>query len=135
MLVYWVEVPGKDGNPPVFPASRSEKDKVFFKLKEPLSDEAMVATDLIVPESSGVWKHRQSQANAAKYKTECADERVDLETYDLIKQWCRSQPEGCEEAFLFMGIENREHPRFQEYKSRRLQIIEDQKSKKSKKTS
>ena len=55
---------------------------------------------------------------------------VDGETYRLIREWCKTQPEGCEEAFLNIGIENNLDPRYSAYKAQRSAIIASQSAKK-----
>lgn len=48
----------------------------------------------------------------------------DRKTHRLIKEWCISQPEGCEEAFFCMSHDSN---RFKEYLAKKKEIKEPRK--------
>lgn len=127
-VVFWVEM---DENDP-FPAARSHTDTISFKLKTPFSDSDMQAKSLVVSKSAGQWKHSETPKQAAASQEKLRAETINKETYQIIKQWCLGQKEGCEEAFLHIGIEHgKDHPRYQVYVQAKQQIIEEQKQKKA----
>ena len=49
---------------------------------------------------------------------------IDRATYQLIKSWCATQPDGCEEAFLNLGISSAgANARYQAYVTAKSGII------------
>lgn len=57
------------------------------------------------------------------------NKQVDVETAQLIKDWCRGKG-YAEEQILCLGIENKSDPVYQEYKKEKGKIIKAQRSKK-----
>jgi len=56
--------------------------------------------------------------------------QIDQETHTLIKSWCITQGEGCEEAFINTGIASKTDARYIAYKDQRDAIILSQHNKK-----
>lgn len=55
---------------------------------------------------------------------------IDRETFHLIKEWCKTQPEGCEEAFINIGITDINDVRYQAYITEKDSIKASQSAKK-----
>jgi hypothetical protein len=56
--------------------------------------------------------------------------RIDEETFQLIKDWCKGEAEGCEEAFINLGIADDQDTRYQAYLTEKTSIKSSQAAKK-----
>ena len=56
--------------------------------------------------------------------------QVDKETFQLIKDWCADEEEGCEEAFINLGIDDNTDTRYQAYVTQKSSIKSSQSAKK-----
>lgn len=130
--VFWVKVTAvnPDGSF-VYPASFGEGDSVSFVLNTQLTAEEMVAQNLIKDEASGSWQHAISQETAQQNMLQSLLRTIDNETYYLIRDWCRTQPEGCEEAFISIGIHDKNNPRYLAYMEQKNTIKDVQTQKKA----
>jgi len=105
-------------------------NKFYFRLTTPLTEKEMHTNGLTKTLKDGKIEFVEkdySTTNKTTYNT-----NVDLSTYDLIKAWGKSQPEGCEEAFICLGIENKTNKRYLDYLNAKLDIINKQSDKKIK---
>ncbi|MET4696706.1 hypothetical protein [Endozoicomonas lisbonensis] len=113
--VFWVQVQ----EPPagVHPSWRPNcpEDQLTFLVYQnlPVSNGMNPA---VVTESQGQWQHSISGLSARQYLEDIQERQHDIETFRLIKEWCTSQPEGCEEAFLNLGVNNNTDSRYQAYR-------------------
>jgi hypothetical protein len=130
-IVFWVRVPASaDGSYP-FPTANSIEDQVSFVLTTPLTTDEMSAQNLIKDVTEGSWQHTLSKAQAdANAKAEQI-KQIDLDTFALIRVWCSNQEEGCEEAFLSLGIEDKTNARYMDYVNQKDAIKADQADKKA----
>ncbi len=111
--VFWVRVePAADSQPAPWQLNDPE-DQVQFQLYQPLPTGA---GQPVVNESQGQWVHQLPAASALEHQQRRASLAHDTETWRLIRLWCERQDEGCEEAFINLGIEDPQHPRYQAYR-------------------
>ena len=112
--VFWVQVQEPPAN--VHPVWRPNcpEDQLKFQPYQRLPDNDSSPT--VITESQGQWQHSISGLSAQQYAREIAEKEHDIETYRLIKEWCNGQPEGCEEAFLNLGVINQADSRYQAYR-------------------
>lgn len=111
---FWVQVQ----EPPagVHPTWRPNcpEDQLKFQAYQtiPPSD----SSPTVVTENQGQWQHSISGLTAQQYASEQIEQQHDRETFRLIKDWCAQQPEGCEEAFLNLGVTNINDSRYKAYR-------------------
>jgi len=130
-IVFWVRIPANAEGAYIFPAPHSTKDQVSFVLTASLTADEMAAKNLIKDVTEGSWQHTLSKAQAdANAKAEQI-KQIDLETFTLIRAWCTNQEEGCEEAFLSLGIEDKTNARYMDYLNQKDAIKADQADKKA----
>ncbi|KEI71222.1 hypothetical protein [Endozoicomonas elysicola] len=111
--VFWVQVQ----EPPmgVHPVWRPNcpEDQLKFQPYQRVPDSGNSPT--VITENQGQWQHSISGLSAQQYAQEIAEKEHDTETYRLIKEWCNGQSEGCEEAFLNLGVLSHTDSRYQAY--------------------
>ena len=111
--VFWVRVnPASAGQANPWELTDPE-DQVQFQVYQPLPTGK---TQPVVDESQGQWVHQIPASSALELQQRRANHERDTETYRLIKIWCERQDEGCEEAFINLGIQDPEHPRYLAYR-------------------
>lgn len=96
-------------------------------------DDASKASSPFLPEGDPRWKLEGGKL-VQRTDTDRAERlniRIDRETHSLIKAWCAKQDEGCEEAFLNLGIDDPKDARYLQYRAERAAIIAEQSKKKA----
>jgi hypothetical protein len=129
--IFWVRVPNDSAVYNAFPEPYSTEDQIYFSLTSPLTAEELVAKNLVKDVSQGTWNHTLTEEQAkAKYREEQI-KLIDQESFSLIKTWCATQPEGCEEAFLALGIADKDDERYLDYVAKKNEIRVQQSEKKA----
>ena len=115
--IAWIQVGTNDnGQYTGIPALNGKSDKILFKYKASLTQEQLNTKNLtLVDIDDGTWGHLRSEEFIAAAEVAALPAKVDLETYSLIKAWCKSQDEGCEEAFINIGIADKTNVRYVAY--------------------
>jgi len=110
--VFWVQVnPAGQGRHPW--QLNDPEDQVQFQLYQPLPTGS---GQPVVTESQGQWVHQLPDSAALEQAQRRQNMAKDVETWRLIRLWCERQDEGCEEAFINLGIDNPQHPRYLAYR-------------------
>lgn len=130
-IVFWVRVPANTDGSYTFPAPPSADEQVSFVLTKPLTADELVAKNLVKELNQGFWQYTPSQSQGNELDDAERLKQIDLETFKLIKQWCSEQPEGCEEAFLVLGIADQANVRYQAYLEQKATIKAGQNVKKA----
>lgn len=130
-MLFWVRVPSDAPIYNQFPVPYCAEDKVYFILNTPLTDEELTARNLIKELDQGYWNHDLSEEQASLSNKEEQIKLIDAETYKLVKEWCAHEVEGCEEAFLALGIEDRNNDRYITYMQQKAAIKNQQSAKKA----
>lgn len=94
-------------------AQHAPNDQVQFQMYQPLPSGN---GQPVVNESQGQWTHSINSSNAQEHASRRAEQLRDRETYRLIRLWCERQPEGSEEAFINLGIEDAQNHRYRAYR-------------------
>ena len=129
-LVFWVKLPLDESGGCSFPEPYCESDTVSFALTKALTATEQDAKNLIKDQSKGAWTHSMTEEEGAQALLQTELHEISQETFELIKAWCEGQPEGCEEAFINLGIANNSNARYQAYVAAKNQIIAEQHQKK-----
>ncbi|WP_211826837.1 hypothetical protein [Kistimonas asteriae] len=112
--IFWVEVqPIANGLKAAWEPN-SPEDQLKFQLYQQLPPKG--SAPVVVRESQGQWLHTVNSIAARDHESRRHDNEQDRETFRLIKVWCERQDEGCEEAFINLGVENPQHARYQAYR-------------------
>lgn len=129
-IVFWVRVSGDSAGYPAFPEAYSVEDRVYFELTTSLTSDELAAKNLIMDENAGAWKHTLTEEQAQEKYLQEQIKLIDQESFSLIKNWCATQPEGCEEAFLALGIADKDDDRYLAYVAKKSEIKQQQSAKK-----
>jgi hypothetical protein len=103
----------------------SNQDEIFFNLNTPLTaDEVKYNEDinpLIKTTNDGSFTHKYTKDQCDDIEVLLRNRALDKVTYNMIKEWCLVQPEGCEEAFFNM---DKTSARYLVYKAKKEEIID-----------
>ena len=99
--------------------SNDPEDRVKFQMYQSMPQGN---SQPVVNESQGQWLHSINSINALEHENRRQERRRDQETYRLIRIWCQQQPEGSEEAFINLGIENANDSRYLAYREAAREI-------------
>jgi hypothetical protein len=108
-------------------------NKLYFDISTKLNEKELGVNPLIKDIKDGKIRSTYTDKEFEKIKKDNYNHTVvGLETFNLIKNWCREQPEGCEEAFICLGIDDKFNKRYLEYLNKKIEIKKNQNSKKLK---
>ncbi|MDE1462123.1 hypothetical protein [Spartinivicinus poritis] len=111
---FWVEVDPAATDGQLWQPTCSE-DQVTFQSNQPLP-EPTADKPLIIRQNQGQWLHSIDQQQLAKLELLRRRQAKNQAIAQAIKNWCLTQVEGMEEAFINYGIEDIEHPRYLAYR-------------------